>query len=88
MLLIILFLLLSGPASAMGWYSQECCNNKDCRQVQKGEVAKLENGWWVPKHKTLIPFDSGILKPSLDANMHICQNSLRVICLYIPDPGI
>lgn len=84
----LFLLLLVSPAASHSWYSLECCSEKDCRPVDKSEVLRTPEGWSIPAQRTLIPFSDSRIKPSLDVNMHICQNSARIICLYIPDPGI
>lgn len=87
-LLALALIGVTGTAWGHDWYSLQCCSEMDRRPVVKGEVTLVPGGWSIPARHTILKFADPRIKPSLDVEMHICQTASRVICLYVPDPGI
>ena len=89
--------LLTNPVAAHSFYSMACCNNKDCRPVEKGSVRPVEGGFlvqrqWLMQKSEIVPYNSGRLEEAPDGQYHIClrlygnmKGSVR--CLYKPALG-
>lgn len=95
--LIILLLLICGiffyclvrAANAHSWYDPYCCSERDCKQLQPNEVTENSDQYLViigGKTVYEIPKDSKVIRPSQDANFHICLShvDMSVRCFYVP----
>lgn len=78
--------LAAGPALAhqapSGWeYPPGCCNGKECHP---SPIEMRKDGYWLPEVQVLVPYGDHRIKPSGDADTHICNNGSAVYCIYIP----
>lgn len=85
-----LFFLLAGsaPGHTHGWYSSECCSDKDCGPLGADSVIERAEGGYKVR-----PTGSGLqyffpndkLRPSQDGRWHACIGAHGYpYCLYIP----
>jgi hypothetical protein len=89
MAVLLLLSAIGGRAHAHSWYPQVCCNDKDCRTVDK--VDSLPDGAElfhagsitviVPKHFKRMP--------SQDSHVHLCYyrvftGEYRPRCVFVP----
>jgi len=90
---LVLFLALcASPAAAhqaaSGWaYPPSCCSQNDCREFPGERMKETPRGYLFPSGLVL-PYADDRIKPSPDGKFHICQNRLRVICLFVPPRGV
>ena len=88
---------VSLPATAHGWYPNECCNDMDCAPVDS-MAPLVPAGGGAPqvivrsKHGTAILRHDFPVLESKDSRMHVCMRrhdsgDMDVICLFIP-PGM
>jgi len=99
--LVVLSLLaitaICSPATAHGWYPNECCNDMDCAPVDS-MAPLVPAGGGAPqvivrsKHGTAILRHDFPVLESKDSRMHVCMHrhdsgDMDVICLFIP-PGM
>ena len=69
-------------ARAHSWYDGDCCGTMDCHPVPATEVEEIEPGVW--KHiPTGFTFKGPNVRPSRDADYHVCINYGRGLCIYI-----
>ena len=69
------------------FYSQECCENKDCKPVACEEIISVDGGWmW-----RSIKFRFDMMKMAPDGNCHVCiaTNAFHASangprCIYLP----
>lgn len=90
----LLLALLATPAQSHDWYDPWCCNTRDCRPVEAGEVTvEPGQGYRVRvQHPNgavtdeLVPFSSRTIRPSQDGGVHVCivHSNPVVRCLYVP----
>lgn len=77
-------------ANAHSWYDLYCCNEKDCKELKHDEVTEDGDSYIViidGKVVYEIPKDSKIIRPSQDANYHICTSPYNLAqprCFYVP----
>ena len=72
------------------WYDHDCCNTLDCRPAVEGEVKFRDGGVEYVPAKQFMPWGDKKLRPSQDANTHICPYQmytgngkvLRTRCIY------
>ena len=81
-------------AGAHDWYPVACCDQRDCRPAEPGEMRQTPEGWLHVPTGTLVPHDR--YRDSPDGRIHVCtypDGSLRGMrfrsgaCLWIPDGG-
>lgn len=89
------FAVFTTNAVAHSWYDPVCCSTKDCAAVVP-DVVSIEDGHYVvtvgpgdhpfvtSELTRRIPFDHPDVKDSQDSDFHVCANSHRIICLYVP----
>jgi len=78
-----------GSARAHSWYPQTCCNDKDCRVVDK--VDPLPDGgqlFHAGSITVIVPRQFKRL-PSQDSNVHLCYyrvftGEYRPRCVFVP----
>lgn len=81
-------------ARAHEFYSEECCDQRDCRpEMFAGEVRETTRGYEIPALKQTIPYRDSRIKSSPDKRFHLCLfsmytpgvgSALAVRCLYVP----
>ena len=77
------------PAKSHEWYAPACCSERDCRPALAGEVKATTEGYLHIKSNTLLKWGDSRLRPSQDAETHICvtSNSAVVFCIYYATGG-
>jgi len=90
----LLLLALSGQAMAQehdhAFYSNVCCNSRDCGPAVHGSVQWTPEGWHVDRTNEVVRFSDTRIQysPPGEPQFHICiiasSNLLR--CLYVPTP--
>lgn len=91
----VLQLMHQPPAiPVMSWYDGYCCNDRDCRPLEKEAITQTSEGYKFAVGQTeyLVPFGSDRIKPSQDGDYHACigqhmdAGSMQdfVRCFYIP----
>jgi hypothetical protein len=75
-------------ASSHSFYSQACCDDRDCAPIS--DVRWTAAGWFVAATGETIATGDARIKASPDVQFHACIPSYqkRVRCLYVPGPGI
>jgi hypothetical protein len=86
---VILMLTKCDDANAHSWYDAYCCNAKDCKELKPEEVTEDSDRYIVIINGGIafeIPKDSPIIRPSQDANYHLCilPNNPTPRCFYVP----
>lgn len=91
--------LAARPAWAHSWYSEYCCNGKDCAPIRPEKVRAITGGYAVTlnpgdhpqvteRQKFFIPYRDA--QQSQDDDFHIClfptQRDMR--CFYAPANGV
>ena len=94
-ILAVLTMFAARPAQAHLWYSDYCCNGKDCAPIRPEKVRAIAGGFLVTlypgdhpqvteRQQFLIAYKDAIL--SQDNDFHIClyptQRDMR--CFYAP----
>jgi hypothetical protein len=75
---------------AHSWYPMECCNDQDCRPIDK----LVNNGdgtfeVWVGHQMLRVPRDFPI-QQSLDSDAHVClapdfhTGEMELLCMFVP----
>lgn len=76
-----------------GWsYSQSCCSNFDCREVDSEAIKTKPNGYVIMLTGEVIPYNDTRLRESPDGLYHWCSagglETSNTICLYRPIPNM
>lgn len=84
------FLLPSG-AGAHEWYSNDCCNDRDCSPIDADLVVPMVDGWHVLSTGEVVPFGDRRVRMTpaeADTPYHRCVRADGTTrCLYVPDFG-
>lgn len=88
-MVVITCITLVKAVRAHSWYDAYCCNAKDCKELLPTEVTEDSDRYIVIINGGIafeIPKDSPIIRPSQDANYHLCilPNSPTPRCFYVP----
>lgn len=93
-LLLALGLAACGTAApAHSWYDSVCCNNRDCVPSSEEYLTFTKEGITVTLHPGDHPlvkksvtrhFPWAQVRPSQDADVHICALSQSILCVYVP----
>lgn len=80
---------------AHSWYPTMCCENNHCHPVPCAEIQVNGDGYkytgeWAPGG---VVFEKGQVKPSQDAECHVCivQTALKTlngVCIFIPQGDV
>ncbi len=86
-----------------GWeYDYDCCSDRDCTHVDPTAIEEVSGGWIIRASGVFVKQGSTTYpkhKWSKDMDYHVCTGddqkghkagdpaSLRVFCLYVPQPG-
>ena len=72
---------LAGLVLVHSWYPHECCGDEHCHSVPCTELNETWQGvWW---HNILFRRDQ--IKPSLDADCHVCEVTGHPYCVFVRD---
>lgn len=88
-LYLLFFVIMIGLVSAAAlstehhlahsFYSNECCQEKDCRPVPCSEIRSIQDGWqWRDKK-----FTTSMLRMTPDGKCHVCVGQVPA-CIYLP----
>lgn len=97
--LLALLLASCEPALAhqapTGWtYPANCCSDKDCSMMERGQVEEVREGYRVPSGEVIAHGDKRI-KDSPDGRFHWCrlegfemgEHWIHTLCLFVPPPA-
>jgi len=77
--------LLAGAILAHSFYPSWCCNEQDCRPVPCAEITyRTENRVDFVYYRGLRGVAWAVY-PSPDAACHVCQSSIALRCVFIPE---
>ena len=86
-----------------GWaYDHECCHHLDCAPAPQGAVREVAGGYQVtilpgthpmvragaPAVAGFVPHGDPRMRPSGDADRHVCILRGQVVCVYVPPGGV
>jgi len=78
-------LLLAGVILAHSWYPTFCCSEQDCRPVPCAEISyRTENRIEFVYYRGLRGVAWAVY-PSPDGLCHVCQSSIALRCVFIPE---
>ena len=73
------------------WYPQNCCSGSDCEEIPVEAINETETGWEISVCSAQRPgvcitgaVKRGQEKASQDGSFHLCFNSSRIICFFVP----
>ena len=83
---------LGHPTDGSHWYTRDCCDQRDCEQLEPGAITRTENGLVIRYRSARGHVAEGFLqwgatgiRASQDGHEHGCSySSGRVPCVYIP----
>ena len=81
--MIVATLALSLVLPVHSWYDHECCSDTDCRPVLAEDLDEVEPGVWkyLPTGNM---FRGPQVRPSRDANFHVCIGASGTsYCVYV-----
>jgi len=69
------------------WYPQDCCGGNasvgDCRPVPCESLSEDQNGIRYRDHYLELQFSGPQIRPSQDAQCHVCANRLQPYCVFV-----
>jgi hypothetical protein len=88
LLIFLSLLILARNAQAHSWYDIDCCDTRDCRPAEAGEVTVVPDGFDVRVGTQFRHFARTEFRQSQDARFHICVTPATIRCLYVPGGGV
>ena len=90
-ILAALFLIAS-PAVAHEWYPVACCSGIDCEPIPQDYIHETAAGWEISTFCSMFRptvcakgfVKRGDEQASMDGRYHLCFNSLKIICFFVP----
>ncbi len=91
MVMLGLFLIGVGLASAHSWYPFECCSDADCKPLPDDAIIEEQYGYRVKSSGEMIGFGDPKIRFSPDGQWHRCSYGglpeANTICLFVPGRG-
>lgn len=88
-------------ARAHEWYEPYCCDERDCRPAEVGEVVERDGGYYVTSSDQHFAYDDNAVRHMApDGRFHVCQflsssgyfsqspPETVTRCLYVPPAGM
>lgn len=83
---------LGHPKDGSHWYDRQCCDNRDCEEVEAGAIVRMPNGIKIKFRSSrghvaegFIPWGASGLRASQDGREHVCSyNNGATPCAYLP----
>lgn len=85
------------PSDPGHWYDSECCDLRDCRPAEPGQVVETNIGFKVTvqmitssgeerAYTEEIAYDDPRIMKSQDREIHVCHynTTAKILCVYIP----
>lgn len=93
-LVLLVALLVPGPARPHSWYPYRCCSGRDCFEAGPAAIVATHDGWRIESSGEVIPFDDPRVNPTPPEGgqvFHVCflaaDPTARALCLFVPEFG-